>query len=226
MAFFALNHVFFSYPGHDRIVLADVTLDFQQSEVAAVTGPNGSGKTTLTRLMIGVLHPSKGTICLDGFPLAGYTLGEIGRRVGYVFQNPDLQFFCGTAAEEIGFGLANQGCKAEAVEEKVKYYLDYFELSNYHDVFPLHLSHGEKRRLAIASVLATEPLFLILDEPTTGLDAYRKKSLEDILKKITGSGIGMILISHDMPFVNRVAGRIITLEKGRIKWDSGEGRPG
>lgn len=224
MAFLEINQVSFSYPRHDRLVLADIKLDFSQNEITAVTGPNGSGKTTLTKLMIGVLHPSKGTICLDGFPLAGYTLGEIGRRVGYIFQNPDLQFFCGTAAEEIGFGLANQGCNAEIVEENVKYYLDYFELSNYRDVFPLHLSHGEKRRLAIASVLATEPLFLILDEPTTGLDAYRKKLLEDILKKIAWSGIGMIMVSHDMPFVNRMAERVITLEGGHVKWDSGEGR--
>lgn len=221
MAFLEINQVSFSYPKHNKRVLTEINLDFEQDEITAVVGPNGSGKTTLTKLMIGVMQPTKGEIHLSGRPIAGYSLGEIGRRIGYVFQNPDLQLFCGSVAEEVGFGLTNQGYRPEMVEERVAFYLDYFELRDYRNVFPLHLSQGEKQRLAIAAVLANEPLFLILDEPTIGLDAYRKKLLEDYLKKIARSGKGMILVSHDTPFVNRMAERVVTLENGCIQSDSG-----
>ncbi|MEG3071201.1 MAG: ABC transporter ATP-binding protein [Candidatus Syntrophopropionicum ammoniitolerans] len=224
MAFLEFNQVSFSYPQEGRFALRDIQLGFSRDGITAITGANGSGKTTLTKLMIGVLRSTRGTVCLEGRSLEEYSLGEIGRRIGYVFQNPDLQFFCSTVAEEISFGFVNQGCRPETVEEKIQYYLDYFELGNYRHVFPLHLSHGEKRRLAIASVLATEPSFLILDEPTTGLDAYRKRLLADLLIKIAGAGIGISLVSHDQAFVNRLAERVITLEKGRVVWDSGEGR--
>jgi len=221
MAFLELNRVSFAYPKRGRSALTEIDLALGRDEITAIVGPNGSGKTTLTKLMIGVLQPSGGQILLDGRPLAGYSLGEIGRRVGYVFQNPDLQLFCGTVAEEIGFGLTNRGYKPEMVEERVQFYLDYFELGSYRHVFPLHLSRGEKQRLAIAAVLANEPLFLILDEPTTGLDAYRKKLLADYLQKIARLGRGMILVSHDEPFVGRMAERVVTLKDGRIQSDSG-----
>lgn len=221
MSFLEIDQVSFSYPKQDRPVLAEISLDFDQAGITAVVGPNGCGKTTLTKLLIGVLRPARGEIRLDGRPLAEYSLGEIGRRVGYVFQNPDLQLFCGTVAEEVGFGPANQGCRPETVEERVAFYLDYFELQGYGSVFPLHLSQGEKQRLAIAAVLACEPSFLVLDEPTVGLDAYRKKLLEDYLKKIARSGRGMVLVSHDTDFVDSVAERVVSLENGRIKEDSG-----
>jgi energy-coupling factor transport system ATP-binding protein len=221
MSFLEIDHVSFTYPRHDKPVLTDVHLHFDQGVITALVGPNGSGKTTLTRLMIGVLRPSCGEIRLEGRPLVEYSLGEIGRRVGYVFQNPDLQLFCSSVAEEVGFGLANRGCQQETVMERVAFYLDYFELKDYADVFPLHLSQGEKQRLAIAAVLANDPLFLVLDEPTVGLDAYRKRLLEDYLKKISRSGRGMVLVSHDTAFVDRVAERVVILEKGRVIEDSG-----
>jgi len=221
MAFLEMNQVSFSYPKHNKRVLTEINLNFDQDEITAIVGPNGSGKTTLTKLMIGVLQPAKGKIYLDGRLIAGYSLGEIGRRIGYVFQNPDLQLFCSTVAEEVGFGLANQGCEPAMVQERVDFYLDYFELTACRNAFPLHLSQGEKQRLAIAAVLVNEPEFLILDEPTTGLDAYRKKFLEDYLKKISRLGRGMLLVSHDISFVNRMTERVVAMESGRIQSDSG-----
>jgi energy-coupling factor transport system ATP-binding protein len=201
--------------------LTGINLDLNKDEITAVVGPNGSGKTTLTKLMIGVLQPTEGEVLLEGRPIAEYSLAEIGRRIGYVFQNPDLQLFCSTVAEEVGFGLANRGCEPATVQERVAFYLDYFELAAYRNAFPLHLSQGEKQRLAIAAVLANEPEFLILDEPTIGLDAYRKKLLEDCLKKVARLGRGMILVSHDTSFINRMAERVVTLANGRIQSDSG-----
>jgi energy-coupling factor transport system ATP-binding protein len=107
------------------------------------------------------------------------------------------------------------------VEERVNFYLNYFELNAYRNAFPLYLSHGEKQRLAIAAVLANEPEFLILDEPTIGLDAYRKRLLEEYLQKVASLGRGMLLVSHDIAFVNRMAKRVITMGDGRIQSDSG-----
>lgn len=221
MSFLKLSQVTFFYPRKLKPALTGLNLGLEKDEITAIVGPNGSGKTTLTKLMIGVLQPAEGEIQLEGRPIAGYSLAEIGRRIGYVFQNPDLQLFCSSVAEEVGFGLTNQGCEPATVEEKVDFYLDYFELAAYRNAFPLHLSQGEKQRLAIAAVLANEPEFLILDEPTIGLDAYRKKLLEDYLKKVARLGRGMLLISHDAPFVNRMAERVVTIENGRIQSDSG-----
>lgn len=221
MAFLELSRVIFSYPRKMKPALTGIDLSLDKDGVTAIVGPNGSGKTTLTKLLIGVLRPTEGEVRLEGRPVAEYSLAEIGRRIGYVFQNPDLQLFCSTVAEEVGFGLANRGCEPAHVQEKVAFYLDYFELAAYHDVFPLYLSQGEKQRLAIAAVLANEPEFLILDEPTIGLDACRKKNLEDYLKKVARLGSGMILVSHDEPFVDKMAERVVTLANGRIQSDSG-----
>lgn len=221
MPFLELNQVSFSYPRKGRTILENINLNIDQTEITAIIGPNGSGKTTLTKLMMGILRPTAGEIRLEGCPLAGYTLAQIGRRIGYVFQNSNLQLFCGTVAEEIGFALTNRGCQPDRVKEAVEFYLDYFQLADYRNTFPLHLSQGEKQRLAIASVAANEPAFLILDEPTSGLDAYRKKTLEEFLRKTAQLGRGMILVSHDIAFVNRMAKRVIRMENGRIQEDSG-----
>ena len=220
MSFLKLSQVNFRYPKQEKLTLDNINLEIDQERVTAVIGPNGSGKTTLSKVIIGVLPATRGQILLQGSAVGEYSLAQIGRRIGYVFQNPDLQLFCGTVAEEIGFGLINQGYEADRVKERVDFYLEYFHLAEYRQAFPLHLSQGEKQRVAIASVLATEPEFMILDEPTVGLDAYRKKILAAYLQKIARSGRGMILISHDMIFVNRLADRIIQMEKGCIVGDS------
>jgi len=217
VAYLELRQVAFSYPRKMKPALTGINLNFEKEEITAITGPNGCGKTTLTKLMIGVLQATEGEIYLAGCPLTDYSLAEIGSKIGYIFQKPDLLLFCSTVAEEIGFGLTNRGCDPETVQKRIKFYLDYFELTGYRNDFPLHLSQGEKERLAIAAVLANEPEFLILDEPTIGLDAYRKKLLENYLKKIARLGRGMILVSHDAPFVNRLAERVVTMADGRIQ---------
>lgn len=210
----------FFYPRQRKPALTEINVNFGKGGITALIGLNGSGKTTMTKLMSGILRPSAGEIRLQGRLLTGYSLAEIGRCLGYVFQNPSQQLICTTVAEEIGFGLINRGCEPEMIKEKVEFYLDYFELAPYRDVFPLHLSQGEKRRVALASILVNEPELLILDEPTVGLDVYRQKMLAECLRKIVLLKRGVIIVSHDMGFVLRVADRIINLEKGQIRWDS------
>lgn len=221
MAFIELRQVSFFYPGKKEPVLDSLSHGFGRDGITAVVGSNGSGKTTLTKVMVGIARPNSGEVCLDSLPLKKYSLAEIGCRIGYVFQNPGVQFFCATVAEEIGFGLRRLGRAPEAVKEKVEFYLDYFELSAYRSVFPLHLSYGEKQRLAVAAVLVNDPDFCILDEPTVGLDVYRKRLLENHLKKVVRLGSGILIVSHDYNFVHRVADRIVRLENGRLEEVSG-----
>jgi len=221
VAFIELKQVSFFYPGKKESVLDSVSHSFGKDGITAVVGPNGSGKTTLTKIMVGIAQPNSGEIFLDSLPLKRYSLAEIGRRIGYVFQNPSHQFFCATVAEEIGFGLRYLGKEPEAVEEKVEFYLDYFELSAYRNAFPLRLSYGEKQRVAIAAVLANNPDFCILDEPTVGLDVNRKRLLENHLKKVVRLGSGILIVSHDLDFINRIADRVVRLENGQVKEVSG-----
>ena len=216
MSFIELKQVSFTYPLEKQAVLSGIDLKIKQDEITALVGANGSGKTTLTKLMIGVLKPAIGEVLLEDQITQNYTLAEIGKKIGYVFQNPELQLFCNTVAEEVGFGLTNRGYAPNIVKEKVEYYLDYFELSQYKKTSPLHLSLGEKRRLAIASVLVNNADFLILDEPTVGLDEFRKKNLEKQLEKIVLLGKGFMLVSHDRLFIDSLAQRVITIEAGRV----------
>lgn len=220
MSFLELRQVSFIYSGKTDPAVTDVNLSLDKNVITALVGPNGSGKTTLTRLMIGILQPSQGEIYLAGRPLKKYSLAQVGACIGYVFQNPDLQLFCSTVAEEIAFGLIHSRQDATLIKEKVDYYLDYFELSSCRNAFPLHLSQGEKQRLAIAAVLAHEPAYLILDEPTIGLDAYRKRLLADYLHKVAGLGRGMLLVSHDLAFVDSLADRVIGMENGHIQFNN------
>lgn len=220
MSFIELRQVEFCYPRQSSPAVTDINLRLEKKAITAVVGPNGSGKTTLTRLIIGILPPDKGEIYLTRSPLARYTLAEVGARIGYIFQNPDLQLFCPSVAEEIAFGLSRAGQGPQWIKEKVDFFLEYFELDGYRNSFPMHLSQGEKQRLAIAAVLAHEPEYLILDEPTIGLDAFRKKQLVEYLHKVAGLGRGMLLVSHDMAFVNKLAERLISMENGRIQSDS------
>ncbi|WP_031517330.1 energy-coupling factor ABC transporter ATP-binding protein [Desulfofalx alkaliphila] len=216
MAFIEMVDVSFKYPRQKKLLLNNINLNIDKRGITVLTGANGSGKTTISKLMVGVLEPTSGYITLNGQRISTMTLAQIGRIVGYVFQNPDRQFFCPTVAEEIGFGLQNQGLPDHQVQRLVNENLSYFELEHLAQSFPTQLSMGEKRRLAIAATLALEPELIILDEPTTGLDAYRKQLLGNCLEKILATGRGVFMVSHDKSFINKYATRIISLERGRL----------
>ena len=200
-----------------------MTLKLNRSQFTALVGPNGSGKTTLGKLAIGILKPSSGKVFICGKDTTEMTLGEIGKKIGYLFQNPQRQLFALTVAEDIVFSLEwNEHDKAE-IARKVTNMLELFQLEYLRNSSPFNLSHGEKERLALAGIFVNHLDYFILDEPTMALDMERKQILSDILKKISSYGIGMLVISHDQGFVNHHADRIIKMSEGEIVYDSDKG---
>jgi energy-coupling factor transport system ATP-binding protein len=214
MSFWIVNDLNFAYPGRD-LVIKDFSITISAGETVALTGPNGSGKTTLGKLLMGILKPGSGQILLEKKDITGYSLGEIGARVGYIFQNPGKQIFTPSVREEVAFGLKYRGFSENEVTLRVEEMLTYFELSHRADSFPFNLSRGEKQRLALAAILALEPGFVIFDEPTTGLDMCRKEKFARMLDKVRERGAGYILISHDLNFCAASCQRQIMMKEGK-----------
>ncbi|ALM75944.1 energy-coupling factor ABC transporter ATP-binding protein [Thermococcus barophilus] len=196
-----------------RIALKNVSLSFG-NEIVALVGPNGSGKTTLAKHFNGLLKPTKGEVFIDGINTKNASVAELSRIVGYVFQNPENMFFEENVFKEVAFGPKNLGLSGEALEERVKWALRIVNLSGYEDRSPYSLSGGEKQRLTIACILAMKPKYVILDEPTTGLDEKSSKSVKEVIKKLRKEGHGIMLITHDMELVLELAERVVLLYDG------------
>jgi len=216
MAFLELDNVHFTYPKAKQEIIRGVSIIIEKGEAVALMGPNASGKTTIGKIMVGIYKPTKGRVMLNDRDISQYNLGEVGKKIGYIFQNPEKQLFSPTVEEEIGFGLHFRGMKEELIQEKVEEMLIYFDLVPKRKEFPFNLSQGEKQRLAMAAAFALEPDFMIMDEPTTGLDVKRKNKLIELLFKVKAKGTGYMVISHDDEFCKRVADRILFLKDGRI----------
>ncbi len=211
-----LENLVYSYPGSRQAILRGLSAKFSCGAITALTGLNGCGKTTLVKNIVGILRPKSGRILLGGSDLTSLSIARIGRKIGCLLQNPSCQLFSPTVEEEIAYGLNNQGLSRALVRKKTDYYLDYFQLSPYRGRFPFHLSRGEKQRLVLAAVLAMEPDYVLLDEPTASLDAYWRKNLGKYLRKIQKDGCGVILVSHDSDFVEEYAGVELIMEQGVI----------
>lgn len=194
----------------ENILIHNISFELFKGGSLGIIGPNGCGKTTLTKLMLGILKPTKGIIYLEGKDISKMTLGEIGESIGYVMQSPERQLFMPTVYEEIAYGLHIRGYKEKEIQNKLKEIIDFFDLTALEKVSPFTLSGGEKQILALATVLVLEPELLILDEPTTGLDPLRKAKLEYFLKKLQKKGLAIILASHDLPFVKNICSNTIS----------------
>ncbi len=200
--------------------IRDVNLRIRQGEYIAIVGGNGSGKTTLAKNLNGLLRPSSGRIAIDGQDSSRRSVAELAKSVGYAFQNPDHQLFSGSVEEEVRFGPRNLGYQESDVTRMAEHAIEVMNLTGVRELPPLTLSLSFRRRVSIASVLAMDPQVIILDEPTTGLDAGDIDSLMDIVDALNKEGHTLILITHDMRLVAKHAKRVVVMASGRVLLDS------
>ncbi len=204
----------FSYRGKTP-VFQGFSAEFRLGTITALTGRNGCGKSTLVKNMTGLLRPSGGRILVGGQNIAEMSIAQIAEHIGFVMQNPYCQILGITVREEMETGLKNRKIPAKEREQRISFYLDYFDLEMYADIFPGHLSIGEKQRLEMAAVMALGADYLILDEPTAALDMKRRKRLGRLLCRLRDSGKGILLISHDERFHEKYADRVIRMDSAQ-----------
>jgi len=200
--------------------LRGINLDIALGEYLALVGGNGSGKTTLAKHFNGLLRPTSGKVSVMGKPADAVSVAELSRVVGYSFQNPDHQLFCSTVEEEIEFGPRNLNFPEARIKERVRYAAETLELEEVLQKPPASLDLGVRRRVSIASVIAMDPRVLILDEPTTGLDADEAKGLMGIVSCLNREGRAVVLITHEMKLVSEHANRVVVMLDGRVMLDS------
>jgi energy-coupling factor transporter ATP-binding protein EcfA2 len=197
-------------------VLQDISFSVGRGDFFAIVGPNGSGKTTLAKHFNGLLKPRRGQVKVCGEDTAGRSVGQLARRVGYVFQSPDHQIFAATVGDEVAFGLRNLGFAANEVHQRTEAALTRFGLGEYSDWPPALLGYGLRRKVTLAAVLAMQPEVLVLDEPTTGLDAGATREVMAMVAGAHRAGGTVVLISHDMKRVAQYAQRVGVLNDGRL----------
>ncbi|OBB18114.1 energy-coupling factor ABC transporter ATP-binding protein [Mycolicibacterium elephantis] len=208
----ALRYV---YPD-GQVALDGVDLTVAPGERIAVLGPNGAGKTTLMLHLNGVLTATAGTVEICGIPLNRKTVQELRRRVGLVFQDPDDQLFMPTVAADVAFGPANFGVRGEALAARVSRALQAVSLTEQAERSPTHLSAGQRRRAALATVLACEPDILVLDEPSANLDPVARRELAETL---AGLDATMLIVTHDLPYAAQLCQRAVVMDNGVIVAD-------
>lgn len=218
----SLQHVSYIYsPGtaYEKVALDDVNLSLGKGEIVGLAGHTGSGKSTMIQLLNGLLKPTSGTVTFEGKDIhaKGYSGNYLRSKVGMVFQYPEHQMICDTVWEDVAFGPGKQSLTGEACNARVEEALRFVDLpEKYYQASPLQLSGGQKRRVAIAGVLAMHPEYIILDEPAAGLDAAGKREIFDRIRRMSREqGIGVLLVSHSMEDLAEYADRIIVLDDGK-----------
>lgn len=221
-----LKHVTCTYsPGTFQEIRAvtDLSLKIQDGEFVAVMGRTGSGKSTLIQLVAGLLEPDSGQVLLDGLDIhaRGYDRSALRRRVGIVFQYPEYQLFETTVEKDVAFGLKHSGLKPEEISLRVRLALERmgFSFEEIRKESPLCLSGGEKRRVAIAGILAAHPGILILDEPVAGLDPLARREFLEMIRQFQEEGMTVIMVSHNADAVAEYAGRVLVMAEGRLEMD-------
>lgn len=218
----SLQHVSYIYSlgtAYEKVALDDVNLSLGKGEIVGLAGHTGSGKSTMIQLLNGLLKPTSGTVTFEGKDIhaKGYSGNYLRSKVGMVFQYPEHQMICDTVWEDVAFGPSKQGLTGEACETRVEEALRFVDLpEKYYQASPLQLSGGQKRRVAIAGVLAMHPEYIILDEPAAGLDVAGKREIFDRIRRMSREqGIGVLLVSHSMEDLAEYADRIIVLDDGK-----------
>ena len=217
-----VRDVYYTYPSNTE-ALSGVSFVIRDREFVAIMGENGAGKTTLVKQFNGILKPTKGDVLVNGVNTRKVSVAQLSRDVGLVFQNPDHQLFSETVEEEIAFGLRNFGFKESEVSERISWVLEMLSLEKYRKASPFMLSGGERKRVAVAAVLAWNPKVIVLDEPTIGQDYAQKEKLRQFVLKVNTEGRTVVMVTHDVEFVADCSPRVILMSKGKIVAD-GEAR--
>jgi energy-coupling factor transport system ATP-binding protein len=203
--------------------LNGVSLEVGNGEFVAIMGQNGAGKTTLVKHFNGLLKPKTGRVTVNGVETTKTSVAALARNVGFVFQNPDHQLFSETVEEEISFALKNFGYEPEIIEKRITWAVNLLGLSQYRKTSPFMLSGGERKRVALASVLAWDPQILILDEPTIGQDHLQKENLRQFIMQMQTQGKTVVIVTHDVEFVAECNPRVVLMREGQIVAD-GKGK--
>ncbi len=210
-----VNDLWFSYPdGHEA--LRGVSLSVAPDEKVALVGPNGAGKSTLMLHLNGILRSERGEVCVGGLDVIDENLGQIRAWVGMVFQNPDDQLFSPKVFDDVAFGPLHMGLPEDEVCRRVDEALASVDMTAYIDRLSHHLSMGEKKRIAIATVLSMSPQILVLDEPSAGLDPRARRGLITLLGDMQRT---MLISSHDLRLVQELFPRVAIMDEGRIVVD-------
>ncbi|HOW13484.1 ABC transporter ATP-binding protein [Methanosarcina sp.] len=210
----------------DFTALDNLDLEIYSGELVAILGENGSGKTTLVKHFNGLLRPYSGNVAVKGLDTSRVPINELVKHTGLVFQNPDNMLFEDTVEAEISFGLTNTGISGSQAAEAIARSLELVNLKGKEKVFPRHLSRGERQRLAVACVIAMQPELIVLDEPTTGLDAEESDRMMKLMKRLQQEGHTIVMVTHNMQIVKNHAERVIRMVSGKIVEDSANEIPG
>ncbi len=218
MPYISVSNLHFNYPNY-TLALQGVDLEISLGEFIAIMGENGAGKTTLVKHFNGLLKPQTGNVIVDGTDTRKTTVAQLSKNVGYVFQNPLYQLFSETVEKELELGLRSIDLTEQEKKHRIDKVLNEFGIEKFRDRHPLMLSEGERKSVAIASVLIMDPKVLIVDEPTLALDLLEKKRLSNVLTRLHREGRSIILVTHDVDFAFDNSERIVTMSRGKILAD-------
>jgi len=216
-----LHNVSYTYPDGTE-ALKNITAKIFEGESVAIAGPNGAGKSTLLLIMGGLLAPSSGEVKIFGKKIDGKMISnakkmyEVRKKMGIVFQDPDVQLFSSTVHDDVAFGPIHLGMSMDEVESKVSDTLKFLGLEHVAEKHPYELSGGEKRKAAIATVLVSSPDVLLLDEPTADLDPKSRKEFVELLKKLKDGGKTIVIATHDMEMLPEIAEKIFVIDRENI----------
>jgi energy-coupling factor transport system ATP-binding protein len=209
------RNISFTYPNNVE-ALKGISLTIEDGESVAIMGQNGAGKTTLVKQFNGLLKPTAGQVLVDGVDTTKVSVATLSRNVGFVFQNPDNQLFSETVEAEIAFALRNFKFSEEITEKRITWALNLLGLTQYRKTSPFLLSGGERKRVALASVLAWDPGTLMLDEPTIGQDYEQKERLRQFILQMKTQKKTVIIVTHDVEFVAECNPRVLLMREGKI----------
>jgi cobalt/nickel transport system ATP-binding protein len=213
-----MKNIYYSYDS-GATALKDVSLKIEPGESVAFIGPNGSGKSTLMKLINGLVSPSSGSYSFEGLEITSkylkndLLLKSFHKKIGFVFQNSEVQLFCSNVYEEIAFGIRQMGMPEGEVQKRVEDILKLLKVEDLKHRQPYHLSGGEKRKIAIASVLVMNPEVLVFDEPMNGLDPESKRFLRELMILLNESGKTILCSTHDFEYVKDVFKRVVVFSK-------------